>query len=246
MVVKRKIVADLPRSVASVVAESLEQEIIHGRLAPGERLVEADWAEQFGISRGSFREVLRSLANSNLVEIIPRRGARVAVLNKADLEEVYFLRKHLLCIAFERAADHLTASDCQELGKIVEKMAAAVKRSDSDAFSRLSLSFDGIVMQRAGLPRLADIMTLLGKPTVRYRYIGAKLPGRMAASLARHRNIVQAYLDGNGRRAGEEVFAVVEETGAAIIEHLFSENEEAGRTGAPLAGNPRRSSVVGT
>ena len=89
-------VLNLPRSIAAVAAQHLEKEIIEGRLAPGQRLIEEVWAAEFGISRGSFREVLRILEASKLVEIVPRRGAQVASLNRRDVEEIYLLRKNLL------------------------------------------------------------------------------------------------------------------------------------------------------
>lgn len=54
--------------------EALEDDIISGRLRPGQRLDEVGMAERFGVSRTPVREALNQLAASGLVEIRPRRG----------------------------------------------------------------------------------------------------------------------------------------------------------------------------
>ncbi|HEU5393699.1 MAG TPA: GntR family transcriptional regulator, partial [Candidatus Methylomirabilis sp.] len=67
----------IPRSLAALAAEHLERRVIEGRLKPGQRLVEQECAADLGLSRGTLREAFRILANSGLVEILPRKGARV-------------------------------------------------------------------------------------------------------------------------------------------------------------------------
>src|SRR5262245_53619883 len=120
----------IPDSLASVAAEHLEREIIEGRVRPGERLTEEKWAAEFGISRGSFREVLRILANAGLVEILPRRGARVGSLSARDVEEIYCLREHLEGLAAARAAETITKERLAEFKRIVLRMEQAANRSD--------------------------------------------------------------------------------------------------------------------
>src|SRR5262245_19267694 len=115
----------LPGSLATIAAAHLEQEIIEGRLRPGERLLEHTWAAELGISRGSFREVLRILATAGLVETVPRRGASVAATSTKDAREIFFLRKHLMSIAAGMAAENITDEQIEALQRIDRQMEEA-------------------------------------------------------------------------------------------------------------------------
>ncbi|MBA3875810.1 MAG: hypothetical protein C0498_02555, partial [Anaerolinea sp.] len=53
------------------VADRLRDEILDGRLAAGSRLVEAELAERFGVSRGPVRDALQELARAGWQSICP-------------------------------------------------------------------------------------------------------------------------------------------------------------------------------
>ena len=61
-----------------VVFNTLRQEILTGKLKPGERLMEIHLANKLGVSRTPIREAIRKLELEGLVIMIPRRGAEVA------------------------------------------------------------------------------------------------------------------------------------------------------------------------
>lgn len=208
---------ELPRSVAAIAAQHLEREIIEGRLAPGERLIEEQWAERFGISRGSFREVLRILESARLLEIVPRRGARVAYLNRRDIEEIYILRKHLLKLAYFYAATNMTEAHLESLHTILEDMKRVVERGDVIEFCALSQRFDALVVDVAGIVRLRLVVEFLGKQAIRYRYIGFKVPGQIQQSLDAHRKILEAFEKRDGESAGANVYEAIERAGERIL-----------------------------
>ena len=74
----------------------IRQLIVAGRLSPGARLVEADLAARFGVSRGAIRPALQRLRQEGLATA-PRRGAGrqmrliVAPLTHSDATELYLL-----------------------------------------------------------------------------------------------------------------------------------------------------------
>ena len=57
-----------------VVFNTLRQEILTGKLKPGERLMEIHLANKLGVSRTPIREAIRKLELEGLVIMIPRRG----------------------------------------------------------------------------------------------------------------------------------------------------------------------------
>ena len=220
----------LPGSLATVAAAHLEQEIIEGRLRPGERLLEHTWALELGISRGSFREVLRILATAGLVEIIPRRGASVAATSTEDVREIFFLRKHLMSIAAGVAAENITDEQIEALQKIVKKMEDAADRPSVSEYFRLNLEFHDMIVDIAGITRLRDLLQYLGKSTLRYRFIGLNLSGGTTASLQANREVLSALTSRDGAAASGAVFRMVERAGEALREAL-EEGEAPGPAG---------------
>ena len=81
-------------TTSEIVLESLREQIINGTLQPQEKLVEAEIAQKFGLSRGPVREALRQLAFEGLVDYCPNKGCTVALLSPQDAYEVFF------CILF--------------------------------------------------------------------------------------------------------------------------------------------------
>lgn len=67
------------------LSEYLAEEILSGRLEAGARLpAERELVERFGLSRPTLREVLRSLHERGLVEIVPAQGTFVRNPSMAD------------------------------------------------------------------------------------------------------------------------------------------------------------------
>jgi DNA-binding GntR family transcriptional regulator len=73
----------------------IAQAIYEHRVRPGTKLPEADLCRIYGTSRGVVRKVLDRLANEQLVELVPNRGAFVARPSVDTTRDVYALRRIL-------------------------------------------------------------------------------------------------------------------------------------------------------
>src|SRR5213592_3700218 len=91
-------------SLVELATARLRHEILSGTLEPGERLIEEQLTQRFGISRAPLREALRLLGQQGLVEHLPRRGVRVAELSARDIDELFTLRDALEQFAVQCAA----------------------------------------------------------------------------------------------------------------------------------------------
>ena len=107
-----------------VVFKTLREAILKGNLAPGERLMEIQLANQLGVSRTPIREAIRKLELEGLVIMIPRRGAEVARITEKDLRDVLEVRASLEELAIGWPASGLQtrkSENCAGLWKISVK-----------------------------------------------------------------------------------------------------------------------------
>jgi DNA-binding GntR family transcriptional regulator len=83
------------------VLEILEFKILSSVLKPRERLIERELMEEYGISRGTVRKILKELAVKNLINHISNRGAVVAEPTPKEVEDIYHTRVLLENYAIE-------------------------------------------------------------------------------------------------------------------------------------------------
>ena len=119
-------------SAKSFVLRVLIDNIINTRLEPGEKLNEPELCEQLGVSRTPFREAELELAQRRLIEIRPKIGTYVSLIDAELVEEVRHLRAVLeaeiarLEAAVQEAQDQLAApeavSDFERLTELTEQI----------------------------------------------------------------------------------------------------------------------------
>jgi DNA-binding GntR family transcriptional regulator len=88
-------VASGAKTRAEDIRLQLADEIVLGRIPPGERLDEAGLAARFGVSRTPIREALRQLTVMGLVDSRPHRGVIVTEITAEKLAELFELMTEL-------------------------------------------------------------------------------------------------------------------------------------------------------
>ena len=71
------------------LATRLRDEILQGRIAPGQKIIEVRWARHFGVAQLSIREALNILAAEGFVTKRHGRSARVLSLTESDIIHIY-------------------------------------------------------------------------------------------------------------------------------------------------------------
>ena len=89
-----------------------------GVFKPGDRLVESDLADRFGVSRTPIREALQRLETQSLLER-DGRSLIVASLDHNQMAELYVVRRELEGLAAALAARHATEEEIQVLRDMV-------------------------------------------------------------------------------------------------------------------------------
>lgn len=118
------------------LADDVRDRIVSGRLAPGDRLIEADLAEDYAVSRGTVREAIRLLASERLVETMRGRSGGTFVARVAPESISAYLHTTVGALLTQ---DNVALSDLVEVRLLIEPFAAslAAKKSDADSHSEL-------------------------------------------------------------------------------------------------------------
>ena len=130
-----------------VVFNTLRQEILTGKLKPGERLMEIHLADKLGVSRTPIREAIRKLELEGLVIMIPRRGAEVAQITLKSLEDVMEVRRALDVLAIELACERMDEEAMSSLFHAYENFAVAVKTRDTRKIAAADVAFHDIIVR---------------------------------------------------------------------------------------------------
>ena len=139
--------------------------IIHGELAPGERLVEGQLAERLGVSRNPVREAIRSLEATGLVEVTPRKGAYVCVINREQVRQIQELRLIVEGYAVSQAALTRTEDDLTLLHDCLSRGPAAPPPRAAPAAAIHHRDFHRAVERAAGNPFLEQVINPLRQQT---------------------------------------------------------------------------------
>ena len=182
----------MPPDARPAVAGTVRSAILAGEYAPGQRLIEADLCERFGVSRFIVRAALQELAAQGLVEFQRNRGARVRDISLAEAIEITEVRKLLEGLEAARAAARVTAAEAAALRGILANMRAAVAGAELLRYSELNARLHAAIRDIAAHETSARLLRQLRDQTVRHRFSLSLVPGRPAVSLPQHEAIVTA------------------------------------------------------
>src|SRR5712692_728571 len=130
-------------TMKNLIYTALRERIVFGELRPGERLVEADLATRFQVSKTPVREALLTLEAEGLVTMRAHRGAAVSQLSPEQYRDLLFARDAL---EFGAAAEIVAAMTPARLAEAEAHLAELVSAFDAQDFRRYRRA------RRAGLP----------------------------------------------------------------------------------------------
>ncbi|PAV26295.1 GntR family transcriptional regulator [Tamilnaduibacter salinus] len=137
-----------PESLSEQIAQHIGQQIVVGRLQPGERIQELRVAGELNVSRGSVREALLILQRRHLVEIYPRKGAAVSELTPQTVNSLYDIYINLLQMLVRGLIDVTEGSDLipliqkiRELDRLIEEDASATESIMEAGFGVMRMAY---------------------------------------------------------------------------------------------------------
>ncbi|MGB3833608.1 MAG: GntR family transcriptional regulator [Mesorhizobium sp.] len=181
--------------------QMIEEGILSGAYDAGEKLNEVTLASRIGVSRGTIREALRSLASMGVIEIIPNRGAFVRKLKLADVLESYDVRAQLFAYAASTVTNRLTPQMTKRLKSSVAAMYEAIEKEDAHAYHEENLRFHDLMFELSNNRKASEIYHALVREISIYRANMIFNRNVMLNSYREHEAIVDAIVAGDEEAA---------------------------------------------
>jgi DNA-binding GntR family transcriptional regulator len=202
-------------SLKDAAAAYLREQILTGKLTPGTKVDQDEISEALGMSRLPVREALIELAQESLIDAVPRRGAFVTRLERADIIDHYRIFGLIAGLAGSRAATSLSEEQLAQLRRIHESFVAATDPEDKAYWNH---EFHKLINQAGGSRRLVSVLALLSR-SLPVRYFEF-VPNWADISASHHARILSALEAHDAHEAQRMLEHHVAESGDLAVEIL--------------------------
>jgi DNA-binding GntR family transcriptional regulator len=185
----------LQKDAYTLILEAIDA----GVYKPGDRLVESELAERFGVSRTPVREALQRLETQSMLTR-DGRSLIVASLDHNQLAELYTVRTELEGLAARLAARHATEEEMRVLRSMVEEDKTLLG-GDPRSLSRANKRFHKQIHLASHNRFLVQQLDLVHRSMALMATTSFAAEGRDAIGLAEHDAIVTAIEARDGEAA---------------------------------------------
>lgn len=169
-----------------------------GVFRPGDRLVESELADRFGVSRTPIREALQRLETQSLLTR-DGRSLIVASLDHNQMAELYIVRAELEGLAARLAAHHATPEEIRVLREMVMEDRALL--GDPSALARANRRFHRQIHLASHNRFLVQQLDLVHRSMALMAETSLAIDGRGEVALTEHETIVEAIENHDGSAA---------------------------------------------
>lgn len=191
----------MQKDAYDLILEAIES----GVYKPGNRLVESELAEQFGVSRTPVREALQRLETQAMLTR-DGRSLIVASLDHNQLAELYAVRSELEGLAARLAARHATEEEVHVLRSMVEDDRALVG-GDPRALARANKRFHKLIHLASHNRFLVQQLDLVHRSMALMATTSFAAEGRDMKAIDEHDAIVSAIEAHDGEAAARALKA---------------------------------------
>jgi DNA-binding GntR family transcriptional regulator len=169
-----------------------------GEFKPGDRLVESELADRFGVSRTPIREALQRLETQSLLTR-DGRSLIVSSLDHNQLAELYVVRAELEGLAARLAAQHATQEEVRVLRDMVESDRLLI--GDPSQLARANRRFHRQLHLASHNRILVQQLNLVHQSMALMETTSLAVEGRSELAVAEHDAIVSAIEARDGAAA---------------------------------------------
>jgi DNA-binding GntR family transcriptional regulator len=186
---------------AQRIQAALADEIVHGRIAPGEPLDETRLAAVFRVSRTPIREAIRQLEAIGLAEARPHRGAVAAPITAKRLDEMFTVMAELEAVCARLSAMNMTPGERRDLAAVHAEGALLVSSGSLADYSDHNIQFHDTLYLGTHNGFLVELAQSVRQRVAPFRKAQFEGLNRLAKSHEEHGRVVSAILRGDADAA---------------------------------------------
>lgn len=193
------------------VYDYLKEQIIMGRLKPGERLIEEKIAEELQVSRSPIRESIRMLEKDGLLFVNGSGGVTVVEPSIEDYQYLYECRVEMEPLAAFYAAERRTNEQLETIRTSILQMGKISETNNLKQVHDTNVNFHEAIVMATGNKFLVTMVTALRGVNSFYRKsILEEKPLHMEHAIHEHQQIFQAIVDQDAHEAKRLMKAHIE------------------------------------
>lgn len=208
--------------------ELILQAILEGRLAPGDRLIEREIAEQMGVSRGPVREALQELETLGIVKRVPRKGTRLATWSASDVSDMILLRAMLEGLAARLASERAREDELIQLRALLGDLREAATAHDVSRTMEEDFRFHAAVAQaskHAGIIRALHQIRLQIRMLMAMDTVLCPPASRLESTVSVHELILDAIQRRDADLAERTMNQHIREIGDGLIQQMRNQSK---------------------
>ena len=205
------------------LADRLRDMVVEGRLQAGERIADRKLCAHFGISRTPLREALLVLAAEGLIELVPRRGTRVAEVKPEQVRNLLELVGGLEAFAGELAVARASDEEIAAIRRRHQTMLALHGTGEMLAYFKLNEQIHDAIVAAAHNPELANQHRVARNRILHALYLPNIKPERWLAAIDEHETFTRALERRDARALARSLRLHKDHTWTAlkdVVEHM--------------------------
>ncbi|WP_181351242.1 GntR family transcriptional regulator [Thalassobacillus sp. CUG 92003] len=209
-------------ALSNHIAEHITNQIITGKLQPGEKLVENNYAEEYGTSRAPVREAIFTLTVEGLVERVPRRGAIVKEYTESEIYDLLEIRIMLESLAIKRINENGVDEEfLKEMEAILRKMQ---DQKEAGQYAEMNHDFHMCIIKMSKSDVIKKKYDHLKLPLLRIQSLSFAKEGNIPKSINDHAMIVQLLKEKEVMKAANALNQHNQDVISNIQNRLYKDN----------------------
>lgn len=137
------------KTPAQIAEESIEIDIITGKIPRGKRINEQELCRRFGMSRTPIREILRKIEGRGLARSIHNRGVFAVGLTPKEVDDYFYLKSIMEVQCVRWAIERIEKEQMELLAETFDFMQFYTMSNDLDKILKINEGFDSIIYNAA-------------------------------------------------------------------------------------------------
>ena len=209
-------------SLADQAYASLKRDIIRCRLRPGEVIVEAWLAAEYGMSKTPVREAVNRLRREGFVVVIPRRGTFVKSTDVGDIQDTYRLRLLLEPEAAVLASKRATRAELDHLEAL--SAATVAEGADPADLNEANRLLHIGIAEVAKVPLMVPMINSLHEEVERFLNLRGEL-GRPRYVSVNHGRLVESIRSGSEDEVRAVALEGIKRSQRYMLDTLLADKE---------------------